>query len=377
MIPKKQHRKFLMVNNNVLYRIYFHSHYEKISTNKIKMNTNNIKDINDFYNIAIILYNDNNLKIIDDEIINVDTTAINEYKLKNIFISHDNPDLNILSTIYDTNDIFDAIKYTINIIYDPANYDPLNKNSKSLCTATIDDNIEKIKLNDNIYNYTNKDAATPIINIVSNGIQYMMQLEQLDNVLFISDQRLQKNGINIKNIYKIWSISHNLILYDNEIFEEEEDDYYTKFSKDFDLDYDDYDIGDNSLGNEEYDNEDFLQFIQFDDGTILMCFNLGITIIELYDRPNFTILLVDKMNIYEYNINKGLKLLMRNMNINWFGSCKLNKIIFNKIMFFTYNDNIKKICVDLLMCTKFTQFEKITKYIIIDIIKYIFNDIFL
>ena len=207
----------------------------------------------------------------------------------------------------------------------------------------------------------------------------------------ISKEKFKRNNIDINDIYKIWEIPYILALDNDEIYEGDHDDNFTKFSQEFDLEHDDYDIGNNSLGNEEEYYNEYRQFVQLADGTILMCdffhsdiilenigiFNIGTIVIELYDRPNFSVLLVDKMNIYEYNENAGLKLLMNNMNIDWFYSYKLTKLKFKKELFFTYNDDIKLLCYYMLLCTKYTLYKKITKYIMFDILKYAFNNFFM
>lgn len=390
----KQHRNFVMINNNKLYKIFLHSHYPNIKTQKLDLEASLIKDITDFYNISIILYDNNNLKIIDNNIIDVNTDALNGYNLRDVFVSNDGPDLELMSTVTNVNDDMNCIKYIINFDYHVPNaIDPLYD-------ATVDDDINEIKLNDNLYNCPDKIIKDVLIFMDEcENISADPQIDFTDGIkcytqfgteMTISPKKLNENNIDGKNIRNIWTLPYNLMLYTNTMNEEDEGDYYVNFSEDFDLELDDYSIGDHSLGNEEYDDE-YVQFVQLYDGTIYLCdffgkqfvldklgvFNKGITIIELHDRPNYSVLLVDKMNIYEYNINKGIKLLMKNMNIDWFGSYKINKLQFEQSMVFTYNDDIKKLYELLIICNKFTEFKRITKYVVIKIMTIVYNDMFI
>lgn len=170
MDQKKQHRKFLIMNDNTLYRIYFHSHYNKIKLDYIELDINKIIDITDFYNVAIILHNNNNLTIIDDTIITVDTSLLSDYDLKNVFICSDRPDIDLISFVNNKDDTFNCIMYTIEL-------DNFQEIPYVAYTGKIGEDIEKFTIDENTYNCKNKEI---LIDNVWNSIDLLSNIKKDD-----------------------------------------------------------------------------------------------------------------------------------------------------------------------------------------------------
>ena len=382
---------YFMVNNNELLDMTMSVRYNKITYKKHNIDTHTIKDIqvlNDFGETKkILLLLNNGMKLVDKDIINVNTDPLKNYNINNIKFEDTYDLIKIKSQIGTTNDKF--ISYCMKL-FCVSTWD----HDQIIYNATILDNVCTLNYNDMI---EQKSIKQNRIKYYDNKIKRICY--DIKTVVFASE--FQKYGINIKDIKKIWimdNIAEGLCVIDDENSVEHYQFNYELYEKRYMIISDDL-VREGTKSKDTDYMEKWMtydarigEFVLLNDGTIYWCnfmkkdfvldkvgkFNVGTKIFPLCDYPNYTILLVDKMNIHKYNVHRGLTKILTDINLSWFDSKKFDKIKFTKEMFFSCGDKMKQLFNYLLLCLKWSQYsKKIPKYLLINIFEFIYCDIFL
>ena len=355
----KCHGKFIVVNNNKFYHLLLHSHYKTINFKPIRLKVSNLKCITTINwsneKCALLLFDNNKLKLVQDTITNINTDNLSEFTLKDIHMEYNEilRQLKITSVVdSDSENQFKIIRYNLHltVVHDIYWKKFINCSIKnnSIFLKTFDNCTIRNKLLSNnkvILNLNNEiswsieyhDLQDMVINnktfmcednyyknqisiatITDNEIIYRYQTMDFlkCQMINISKERLHKCDININEIKNVWIMRYTPEYLGGQ-FEEDIDEYHIPYDED-DEPYEHinnvknkYQIDDLSKDYKNFTMH-YVQFIQLTNGYIYYCdflkdnivvdklgiFNLDTKIFQLYYEPNYTVLLVDKMNVY-------------------------------------------------------------------------------